>query len=108
MSGAVHSERFYFPFKHFQNEAGALEVGPSFESVCLWESEAECQQTQVRRFYTQMIFMCWMLMLNSRKTGSVTKKKKKVEDSRFLKHHHKVAAVYHKVWPNLMFVLFSI
>lgn len=80
MSGAVHSERFYFPFKHFQNEAGALEVGPSFESVCLWESEAECQQTQVRRFYMQMIFMCWMLMLNSRKTGSV---KKKVEDSRF-------------------------
>lgn len=76
MSGAVHSERFDFPFKHFQNEAGALEVGPSFESICLWESEAECQQTQVRRFYTQMIFMCWMLMLNSRKTGSVKKKKK--------------------------------
>lgn len=75
MSGAVHSERFDFPFKHFQNEAGALEVGPSFESICLWESEAECQQTQVRRFYTQMIFMCWMLMLNSRKTGSVKKKK---------------------------------
>lgn len=78
MSGAVHSERFDFPFKHFQNEAGALEVGPSFESICLWESEAECQQTQVRRFYTQMIFMCWMLMLNSRKTGSVKKKKKKL------------------------------
>lgn len=40
----MHSDGFYFPFIHFQNEAGAHEVGASFESVCLWESEAEAGQ----------------------------------------------------------------